>query len=87
MFSSGQSVIFALKIVKDYFQDFVDHFEKSESGSISLKIMKSDGGFSTYEKVKPSEILLSGPAGGLIGYSHMIDMFQQISGTSIDSKL
>lgn len=76
MFFWGQSVIFTLNIVKDYFQDFVDNFEKSESEKISLKIMKSDGGFSTYERVKPSEILLSGPAGGLIGYSHMIDMFQ-----------
>ena len=76
MFFWGQSVILILNLVKEYFQDFVDNFEKSESGNISLKIMKSDGGFSTYEKVKPSEILLSGPAGGLIGYSHMIDMFQ-----------
>lgn len=47
--------------------------------------MKSDGGFSTYDQVKPSQILLSGPAGGLIGYSHMIDMFQSISGILINS--
>lgn len=33
--------------------------------------MKSDGGFSKASNVRASELLLSGPAGGLIGYSRM----------------
>ncbi len=36
-----------------------------------MRIMRSDGGFGRKECVKASELLLSGPAGGLIGYSTM----------------
>jgi len=53
----------------------MDNFFQEKDRKIDLKIIKSDGGFATCDSLKPSQILLSGPAGGLIGYSTLVGIF------------
>jgi N-methylhydantoinase A/oxoprolinase/acetone carboxylase beta subunit len=65
--------------VSNYFKDFVSNFEEPEK--LTLRIMKSNGGFDQPSKVRASELLLSGPAGGLIGYQALIKTFEDISKT------
>jgi N-methylhydantoinase A/oxoprolinase/acetone carboxylase beta subunit len=52
-----------------YFDDLALHFDKKPP----LRVMRSDGGFSN-DKIKASNSLLSGPAGGLIGFSKLIPL-------------
>lgn len=49
--------------------------EFDDPSKLHLKIMKSDGGFGSAENVKASQLLLSGPAGGLIGCQSIISVF------------
>ena len=49
--------------------------------------MKSDGGFTTINNIQSSELLLSGPAGGLIGYARMANDFEKLSSLKIQSIL
>lgn len=41
--------------------------------------MKSNGGFDSSEKIKASSLLLSGPAGGLIGCKSIINSFEKVA--------
>jgi len=47
--------------------------------------MRSDGGFGRKECVRASELLLSGPAGGLIGYSTMSEELSKLFGLKAKS--
>ena len=51
------------------------NFDKPDQ--VNLRVMKSDGGFALKETIKPSSLLLSGPAGGLIAYCRMADQLTQ----------
>ena len=53
--------------MRKYFLNLEDNFDDPEN--LKIRIMKSDGGFGSKENVKASQLLLSGPAGGLICYS------------------
>jgi len=56
--------------VTKYFSDIYSHFDLPEQ--LTLRIMKSDGGFEHSSKAKASQLLLSGPAGGIIGCKAII---------------
>jgi 5-oxoprolinase (ATP-hydrolysing) len=47
--------------------------------------MKSDGGFACEEQVLASQLLLSGPAGGLIGYAGMGPELEKLFGLKVQS--
>lgn len=47
--------------------------------------MKSDGGFDKSKDVKASQLLLSGPAGGLIGCQSIIGNLEKCVSSSINS--
>lgn len=47
--------------------------------------MKSDGGFDKSADVKASQLLLSGPAGGLIGCKSIIEIFEKCVSSLINS--
>jgi hypothetical protein len=49
--------------------------------------MKSDGGFDRSSNVKASQLLLSGPAGGLIGCKSIINIFEDIISAPVNSTL
>lgn len=59
--------------MSSYFSKFMEEFD--DPSKLHLKIMKSDGGFGSAENVKASQLLLSGPAGGLIGCQSIISVF------------
>jgi N-methylhydantoinase A/oxoprolinase/acetone carboxylase beta subunit len=65
--------------VKKYFESFLEEFQTPEN--LTLRIMKSDGGFKSAPQAKASELLLSGPAGGLIGCKSIIPAFERVSRT------
>jgi N-methylhydantoinase A/oxoprolinase/acetone carboxylase beta subunit len=48
--------------------------------------MKSDGGFDKSNNVKSSQLLLSGPAGGLIGCKSIINVFEDCISAPVNSK-
>ena len=47
--------------------------------------MRSDGGFGKSENVRASQLLLSGPAGGLIGCKSIIPIFEELISTPVNS--
>lgn len=55
-------------------------FAKEFDHPPSLRVMKSDGGFAN-DRIKASNALLSGPAGGLIGYSKLIPTIERFPET------
>lgn len=54
--------------IKKYVQSFLDNFEK-KLDTDKLLFMQSDGGLTTMDKFSGCKSILSGPAGGIIGYS------------------
>lgn len=52
---------------------------------MTLRIMRSDGGFGKSENVRASQLLLSGPAGGLIGCKSIIPIFEELISTPVNS--
>jgi N-methylhydantoinase A/oxoprolinase/acetone carboxylase beta subunit len=66
-----------------YFNNLLVEFDKPEE--LTLRIMKSDGGFGKSSSVRASQLLLSGPAGGLIGCKSIINLFEDILTTQVNS--
>jgi N-methylhydantoinase A/oxoprolinase/acetone carboxylase beta subunit len=65
-----------MNIVSDYFINIKSEFDYPEK--LTLRIMKSDGSFDQSSLVKASQLLLSGPAGGLIGCQSIMANFEKI---------
>ena len=49
--------------------------------------MKSDGGFTSAKNINASSMLLSGPAGGLIGYCRMAELLSEQFGLKTQNLL
>jgi len=54
--------------IKRYIEHFRSGFHKSLEG-INLQFMQSDGGLKPADQIKGSSAILSGPAGGVVGYA------------------
>ena len=54
--------------IYDYFYSFKSGFDKELSG-VEVLFMQSDGGLTQIEKFRASRAILSGPAGGVVGYA------------------
>ena len=86
-------------LVKPYCKTYLERAAsriRNQAGSIPLLIMQSNGGVATYESAreKPVGMLLSGPAGGVLGAVHLSRLagFENIltidvGGTSTDVSL
>ena len=55
--------------IKDYLQGFRSGVTKESLASVNWRIMQSDGGLVHPSKLSGLHALLSGPAGGVVGYS------------------
>ena len=55
--------------IKRYLKGFVEGFDDKLSEKVSLFFMQSDGGLSPIDTFRGSKAILSGPAGGVVGYS------------------
>ncbi|CAM2705572.1 unnamed protein product [Rotaria socialis] len=55
--------------LKLYIDTFSNAFERSKLHGLNVLFMQSDGGLTSVEKFSGSRAILSGPAGGVIGYS------------------
>ncbi|CAF4974038.1 unnamed protein product [Rotaria sp. Silwood1] len=55
--------------LKRYIDTFTNAFEKDKLNELNVLFMQSDGGLTSVEKFSGSRAILSGPAGGVIGYS------------------
>ncbi|CAF1096220.1 unnamed protein product [Rotaria sp. Silwood1] len=55
--------------LKRYIDTFTNAFEKDKLHKLNVLFMQSDGGLTSVEKFSGSRAILSGPAGGVIGYS------------------
>ncbi|KAG7858414.1 hypothetical protein KL919_003672 [Ogataea angusta] len=56
-------------VMKDYVRTFMCGFVPGTFDRVKCQIMQSDGGLISFEKINGLRSLLSGPAGGVIGYS------------------
>ncbi|KAG7747215.1 hypothetical protein KL911_002988 [Ogataea haglerorum] len=56
-------------VMKDYVRTFACGFVPGTFDRVKCQIMQSDGGLISFEKINGLRSLLSGPAGGVIGYS------------------
>ena len=67
----GQTTLLAAylnPIIKNYIKNFLEGFDDSIK-NVDLYFMQSDGGLCDYKNFCGSKSILSGPAGGVIGYS------------------
>jgi len=71
--------------VKRYFRKLANEFD--DPSALVLRIMKSNGGFDRAEVVRASQLLLSGPAGGLIGCQAIIPLLEEASQQPINSTI
>ncbi|CAF1236260.1 unnamed protein product [Adineta steineri] len=55
--------------LKRYIDTFSSAFEKNKLDELNVLFMQSDGGLTPVEKFSGSRAILSGPAGGVVGYS------------------
>lgn len=55
--------------IQDYIRGFVSAFDPESSKSLNVLFMKSDGGLSPVSQFNGSKAILSGPAGGVVGYA------------------
>lgn len=69
--------------MKEYFRQLLTQFQLPQE--VRLRVMKSDGGFCSKDDANASQLLLSGPAGGLIGYARMAAEFEELTKLKIDS--
>lgn len=56
-------------IIKEYICNFSKGFD-ADLSNVPVMFMQSDGGLSSIDKFLGSKAILSGPAGGVIGYTH-----------------
>ena len=55
--------------IKRYLKGFIEGFDEKLTEKVSLFFMQSDGGLSPISTFRGSKAILSGPAGGVVGYS------------------
>lgn len=55
--------------IKRYLKGFMAGFDDKLTKNVSLFFMQSDGGLSPMESFRGSKAILSGPAGGVVGYA------------------
>jgi 5-oxoprolinase (ATP-hydrolysing) len=56
--------------IQNYIKGFVDGFDDGlKNGSTSLQFMQSDGGLVPVDNFSGFRAILSGPAGGVVGYA------------------
>lgn len=72
MTTRGQSTTadaYLTPILRDYLSGFYAGFEGGENGTLSVEFMGSDGGLVELKHFSGLRSLLSGPAGGVVGYA------------------
>ncbi|KAK9726546.1 hypothetical protein RND81_05G222500 [Saponaria officinalis] len=58
-------------VIKDYLSGFISKFDE-ELGKINILFMQSDGGLAPESRFSGHKAVLSGPAGGVVGYSQTL---------------
>ncbi|KAK2599055.1 hypothetical protein QQS21_005461 [Conoideocrella luteorostrata] len=67
--------------IKTYLRQFLQSFPKMEADGTRLEFMQSDGGLAPASALRGLHSILSGPAGGVIGYSQTC--FDKVHGTPV----
>ncbi|XP_051119942.1 5-oxoprolinase 1 [Andrographis paniculata] len=68
-------------VIKEYLQGFMSKFEEKQGKKLNVLFMQSDGGLAPEKSFSGHKAVLSGPAGGVVGYS------QTLSGVETDKPL
>ncbi|KAK9288560.1 hypothetical protein L1049_017019 [Liquidambar formosana] len=58
-------------VIKEYLSGFISRFDKS-LGKVNVLFMQSDGGLAPESRFSGHKAVLSGPAGGVVGYSQTL---------------
>lgn len=56
-------------LIRTYIQSFVSGFEQSSVKNVAISFMMSDGGLCDVDQFSGFKSILSGPAGGVVGYA------------------
>ncbi|KAJ3683150.1 hypothetical protein LUZ60_013377 [Juncus effusus] len=59
-------------VIKEYLFGFMSKFENDEGKSVNVLFMQSDGGLAPESRFSGHKAVLSGPAGGVVGYSQTL---------------
>ncbi|KAF8395101.1 hypothetical protein HHK36_019042 [Tetracentron sinense] len=78
-------------VIKEYLSGFISKFNE-ELGKVNVLFMQSDGGLAPESRFSGHKAVLSGPAGGVVGYSQTLSGFEttkpligfDMGGTSTD---
>lgn len=68
-------------VLRRYIQGFFDGFDEGISKSVDVKFMQSDGGLTDVSNFTGFRAILSGPAGGVVGYG--ITSYEETTGMGI----
>ncbi|CAG9990002.1 unnamed protein product [Clonostachys byssicola] len=67
--SSSTADAYLTPKIKEYIGGFVKRFENNNLDGVICEFMQSDGGLTSYDKFTGLGGILSGPAGGVVGYA------------------
>lgn len=67
--SSASADAYLTPIIKKYIEGFASGFEDGNLNGVSCEFMQSDGGLVSYDTFSGLKGILSGPAGGVVGYA------------------
>uniref|UniRef100_A0A0B7KNX7 5-oxoprolinase n=1 Tax=Bionectria ochroleuca TaxID=29856 RepID=A0A0B7KNX7_BIOOC len=67
--SSSTADAYLTPKIKEYIGEFLKRFESSNLDGVICEFMQSDGGLTSYDKFTGLGGILSGPAGGVVGYA------------------
>lgn len=67
--SSASADAYLTPVIKDYIRGFASGFENGNLEGVSCQFMQSDGGLVDYRGFSGLKGILSGPAGGVVGYA------------------
>ncbi|ERN07734.1 5-oxoprolinase [Amborella trichopoda] len=59
-------------VIKEYLSGFMSRFDEKGSDGVNVLFMQSDGGLAPERRFSGHKAVLSGPAGGVVGYSQTL---------------
>jgi 5-oxoprolinase (ATP-hydrolysing) len=71
-------------LIKRYIENFSKGFDEHLTQNVRISFMRSDGGLAPVDRFRGSSSILSGPAGGVVGYAMTTDTEEKMPAIGFD---
>ncbi|ELR11567.1 5oxoprolinase [Acanthamoeba castellanii str. Neff] len=71
-------------LIKRYIENFSKGFDEHLTKNVRISFMRSDGGLAPVDRFRGSSSILSGPAGGVVGYAMTTDTEEKMPAIGFD---